>query len=83
MGNGSGEVELRLKLVKMIARGDPEYQRMMAQGIRLEQAYEEALQGLDKAGQDTVWRFLFHCEAMSLRELEIACENLKFQEEIK
>ena len=38
----------------------------------LEQEFELALVDLPEEIQDTVWRYLFHCEAQSERLLELA-----------
>ena len=65
-------LQSRIKALKARAREDREYARLYEASVELEQEFELALVDLPDEIQDTVWRYLFHCEAQSERLLELA-----------
>ena len=65
-------VRERIEQLKKQARTDPESVRLHKEGVILERAFELALLDLPEEIQDTVWRYLFHCEAQSERLLELS-----------
>ena len=65
-------IKERIGVLKKNARSDPEYERLHQEALILEQEFELALLDLPDEIQDTVWRYLFHCEAQSERLLELA-----------
>lgn len=62
----------RIKILKEWAFSDEEYARMYAEALILENEFELALLDLPEEVQDTIWLYLFHCEAQSERLLELA-----------
>ncbi len=62
----------RIKMLKERARSDWKYAQLHEEALVLEQEFELALVDLPDEIQDTVWRYLFHCEAQSERLLELA-----------
>ena len=65
-------VSERIRLLKEQARSDPKYARLHAEALVLEEEFELALLDLPDETQDTIWRYLFHCEDQSERLLELA-----------
>ena len=61
-------------------QSDPEYARMFAQMAELEQRFESVMEQLPDDTQDVIRDFVMHCEDMSRRMLECACEELLFAE---
>ena len=59
-------------------QSDPEYARMFAQMAELEQRFESVMEQLPDDTQDVIRDFVMHCEGMSRRMLECACEELLF-----
>lgn len=69
------EIKYRIDALKACAKLDPAYAQMIREGIAMEREFELALVDLPDETQDIVWRYLFHCEAMSERLLELAYET--------
>lgn len=65
-------VQERIRLLKESAKSDPEYARLHREALVLEEEFELALLDLPDEVQDTIWRYLFHCERQSARLLELA-----------
>lgn len=65
-------VKEQVRALKASARSDQEYARLCKEALTLEREFELALLDLPDEVQDTVWRYLFHCEAQSERLLELA-----------
>ena len=59
-------------------QSDPEYARMFAQMAHLEAQFEEVMEQLPHEKQDIIRDFVMHCEDMSRRMLECACEEILF-----
>lgn len=53
----------------------PEYTKLYQQMYDLEAKFEEAVSQLDIPVQDVIRDYVMHCEAMSWRMLEFACEH--------
>ena len=62
----------QIQTLKRYAHQDPEYARLHKEALVLERAFELVLLDLPEETQDTVWRYLFHCEAQSERLMELA-----------
>lgn len=58
-------------------QNDPEYKRLYMQMYELERKFEDTVGGMDDAVQDVIRDYVMHCEAMSWRMLEFACEQRK------
>ena len=56
-------------------QSDPEYTKLYQQMYALEAKFEEVVSQLDIPVQDVIWDYVMHCEAMSWRMLEFACEH--------
>lgn len=56
-------------------QSDPEYAKLYQQMYALEAKFEEVVSQLDIPVQDVIWDYVMHCEAMSWRMLEFACEH--------
>ena len=54
---------------------DPEYAKLYQQMFDLEAKFEEAVSQLEIPVQDVIFDYVMHCEAMSWRMLEFACEH--------
>ena len=65
-------VRERIRLLKEQARSDPKYARLHREALVLEEEFELALLDLPEETQDTIWRYVFHCENPSERLLELA-----------
>ena len=61
-------------------QSDPEYARLFQEMAGLEQQYESVMEQLPYETQDVIRDFVMHCEDMSRRMLECACEELLFSE---
>ena len=61
-------------------QSDPEYARMYEQMAGLERQFESVMEQLPYETQDVIRDFVMHCEDMSRRMLECACEELLFPE---
>ena len=61
-------------------QSDPEYARMFAEMAVLEAQFESVMEQLPHDTQDIIRDFVIHCEDMSRRMLECACEELLFPE---
>ena len=59
---------------------DPEYARMYEKMGHLEAQFESVMERLPDETQDVIRDFVMHCEDMSRRMLECACEELLFPE---
>ena len=59
-------------------QSDPEYARMFAEMAHLEAQFEAVMEQLPHDQQDIIRDFVMHCEDMSRRMLECACEELLF-----
>ena len=56
-------------------QSDPEYTKLYQQMYALEAKFEEVVSQLDIPVQDVIQDYVMHCEAMSWRMLEFACEH--------
>ena len=56
-------------------QSDPEYTKLYQQMYALEAKFEEVVSQLDIPVQDVIWDYVMHCEDMSWRMLEFACEE--------
>ena len=56
-------------------QSDPEYTKLYQQMYALEAKFEEVVSQLDIPVQDVIRDYVMHCEAMSWRMLEFACEH--------
>lgn len=65
-------VNERIDFLKAYAKSDRKYAKLHREALVLEREFELALVNLPEEIQDTVWRYLFHCEAQSERLLELA-----------
>lgn len=65
-------IEEQIEKLKTRAQADPKYARLHREALVLEREFELALLDLPDEVQDTVWRYLFHCEEQSERLLELA-----------
>lgn len=61
-------------------QSDPEYARMYEEMADLERQFESVMEQLPYETQDVIRDFVMHCEDMSRRMLECACEELLFPE---
>ena len=61
-------------------QSDPEYARLFQEMVGLEQQFESVMEQLPYEMQDIIRDFVMHCEDMSRRMLECACEELLFPE---
>ena len=61
-------------------QSDPEYARLFQEMAGLEQRFESVMEHLPYEMQDIIRDFVMHCEDMSRRMLECACEELLFPE---
>ena len=61
-------------------QSDPEYARLFQEMAGLEQRFESVMEQLPYEMQDIIRDFVMHCEDMSRRMLECACEELLFPE---
>jgi 4-alpha-glucanotransferase len=59
-------------------QSDPEYARMFAQMAQLEARFESVMEQLPDDTQNIIRDFVMHCEDMSRRVLECACEEILF-----
>ena len=62
-------------------QSDPEYARLFQEMAGLEQRFESVMEQLPYEMQDVIRDFVMHCEDMSRRMLECACEELLFPED--
>lgn len=65
-------VNEKIEILKANAKTDRKYAKLHREALVLEREFELALVDLPEEIQDTVWRYLFHCEAQSERLLELA-----------
>ena len=63
-------------------QSDPEYARLFQEMAGLERQFESVMEQLPYEMQDVIRDFVMHCEDMSRRMLECACEELLFPEDI-
>lgn len=61
-------------------QSDPEYARLFQEMADLERQFESVMEQLPYETQDVIRDFVMHCEDMSRRMLECACEELVFPE---
>lgn len=61
-------------------QSDPEYARLFQEMAGLERQFESVMEQLPYEMQDVIRDFVMHCEDMSRRMLECACEELLFPE---
>ncbi len=61
-------------------QADPAYARLYQQMYALEARFEEVVSRLDDQTQDVIRDYVMHCEAMSWRMLEFACERYEARE---
>lgn len=72
---GGDVVDKRAWAVWKKGQSDPEYARLYQQMYALEDQFEEVVSQLDDTVQDVIRDYVMHCEAMSWRMLEFACEE--------
>ena len=65
-------IDEQIKILKGNALKDPKYAKLHREALVLEREFELALRDLPDEIQDTVWKYLFHCEDQSERLLELA-----------
>ena len=65
-------VNEKIEILKAYAKSDRIYAKLHREALVLEREFELALLDLPEETQDTVWRYLFHCEEQSERLLELA-----------
>lgn len=56
-------------------QSDPQYKLLYQQMYELEARFEEVVSQLDDPIQDMIRDYVMHCETMSWRMLEFACEQ--------
>lgn len=56
-------------------QSDPQYARLYQKMFALEARFEEVVSRLETSDQDVIWDYVMHCEDMSWRMLEFACEE--------
>ena len=56
-------------------QSDPQYARLYQQMFALEARFEEVVSRLETSDLDVIWDYVMHCEDMSWRMLEFACEE--------
>ena len=61
-------------------QSDLEYARLFQEMAGLERQFESVMEQLPYEMQDVIRDFVMHCEDMSRRMLECACEELLFPE---
>ena len=54
---------------------DPQYMKLYQKMFELERRFEETMLRLDDEARDAVMDYVMHCEAMSWRMMEFACEQ--------
>ena len=69
---------LKFQTIQQIAKMDSEYCEMLRQCRVLENRYHQVLNRLNSEEQDVIFDFVSHCEGMSWRMLELACQFLDF-----
>ena len=74
------QVQRRMKLIELLAKGDEEYSRMLRENRELERKHDEVLHTLPTEQRDAVCDFVTQCEEMSWRMLELACTYMRFPE---
>ena len=74
-------IQRRMEWIEETAKGDAEYQRMLAELHPLEKSYFEVLRTLPTDQQDIICDFVSQCEEMSWRMLELAYMNMYFPKE--
>ena len=74
------QVQRRMKLIELLAKGDEEYSRMLRENRELERKHDEVLQTLPTEQRDAVCDFVTQCEEMSWCMLELACTYMRFPE---
>ena len=67
------------KIWKM-GQSDPEYMRLYQQMYTLEARFEEVVSQLEDPVQDVIRDYVMHCEDMSWRMFEYACEQYEARE---
>ena len=67
------------KIWKM-GQTDPEFMRLYQQMYTLEARFEEVVSQLEDPVQDVIRDYVMHCEDMSWRMLEYACEQYEARE---
>lgn len=75
------EVQARMNVVEMLAKGDDVYYGMLKECRELEKKYDAVLRTLPEEQRDIVCDFVSQCEGMSWRMLEIACTHMRFPKE--
>ena len=61
-------------------QSDPEYTKLYQQMYTLEARFEEVVSQLEDPVQDVIRDYVMHCEDMSWRMLEYACEQYEARE---
>lgn len=71
-------IRKKIDRVELLAKQDPESNRMLGEIRLLERKYNAALKNLSAEQMDDVCDFVSMCEDMSWRMLELACEHMVF-----
>ena len=71
-------VKRKMERLDVLSRTDPKYKRMLKKCVEMEKQFERFTAKLSDEDEDLVWGFVMHCEDMSIRKLEIACEHMEF-----
>ncbi len=61
--------------LEVAASRDVIYQDMLTRCKLLEKRFDQAVRRLPEDTQAIIWDYVMHCEDMSKRLLELACEN--------
>ena len=72
------KIKRKMERVDVLSRTDPKYKRMLKKCAELEKRFDKFTAELSDAEKDLVWGFVMHCEDMSIRKLEIACDHMEF-----
>lgn len=74
------DVQKRMQAIELLAKGDDAYYVMLKQAKILEDRCGRILQTLPDDQRDALCDFLYLCEEMSWRKLELACTYMRFPE---
>ena len=70
--------EMRMDVLKQIAKVDTEYKTMFDEMYALEDNYNRVLGEISTEQMDVICDFVSQCEGMSYRMLELACIHMRF-----
>ena len=75
-------IRQKMEQIDKLSLKDEKYAQMLAECVIKERAFDRFTSELTDEQQDLVWGFVMHCEDMSIRKLEIACEHMEFMPRI-